>query len=88
MRDLTVHHFRRMCLEILGRDGTRNGNVWRLEKFPLIIVYDAGYLVVQDISLLVTVWNDRMHDAMPTNTLKTYLQLVERWLVLERLADV
>lgn len=80
--------FRKMCLEVLDKDGrrTNNGTVWSLDTKTMAIIYDSGYLVVQDKINRSTVWDDRLGG--PCTALVPYYEILERLLVLERLADV
>ena len=78
--------FRTMCLEVLDKDGHRNGNVWSLATNDMSIVYDAGRLVVQDNVDYITVWDDRLGGA--STALARYYKMLERRLILDRLADV
>lgn len=84
------YKFRDMCLELLQRDGTQGEYHWSLFKDEIDIYWQGGRLVVNHIpgplERPTLIWSDTYGGAQ--TSLSPYYKKLERWLVLERLADV
>jgi len=80
--------FRKICLQALDVIGRKNEktHVWMISNSKLMIMYEAGRLTVQDIVEHITVWDDRYSG--PCTVLTPYYEMLERWMVLERLAAI
>ena len=88
------HPFRRMCLNLIDRDTRQepHSNVWILRKEGWELIYHHGDLIFRshtdyDDENVVMVWADTLGGQQVAD-LSPYEQLLDRWMVLERLGDV
>ena len=78
-------------MEAIDRDGSRTrGNQWWMHKDGIDLYYADGCLVINEIPpgpvRPTLIWHDRKGGAQ--TSIAPYFKLLERWLVLEKLADV
>lgn len=87
---MRAHPFRRRCLEALDTHGRQlHSNIWLLQRDGWEIIYNAGDLIFRNQSWqanLITVWSDRSGGQIAPD-LTRYEELLDRWMILERLAD-
>lgn len=86
---MSAHPFRRKVLETIDALGARipYHNAWRLEREGWDLIYTAGDLMFYKPETEFVVWSD--HDGgQQVEDLSPYEELLNRWMVLERLADV
>lgn len=92
MLESRQHPFRLRCLQLLDRDvKPRWDGSYRLRKEGWEISFFAGYLDFRNITKLgdeneIIVWNDQ-RGGQRVDDLRPYEHMLNRWMVLESLAD-